>query len=299
MTFRRRRYFLILCDNNTTFLRLLCDPSATSNIPLNLYLSVESCNQSIVFKKLPKSGICNGILDHYKCKNIGQKCHCKDKYTQNCSKTDYKGGNTKKSECVCVEVDPFKEDNCAACMPNCICTYEEFAVIIANSDNCKALERSKGKNTEKFNACPYLVQNPEMNLPKECFCQSLSKRVPPFNIRPDPYACCNEDIECIEHSELYCYCTNYINNTYVKKVSRSAIAKLPKKEFDINAVNKLCYSYGHPPDTSCHPFGYKVDCVLGFCKLTSINLNTITRFKNYDMEIANYDMELERNVDWY
>ena len=203
----------------------------------------------------------------YQCTNIGQKCDCKTDCDG--TKTQCNGSNTNKSECVCVDVDPLYFNNvCIDCESysygSCICTYGEFAVRIPNAMT--------------FDACPYregqiceCERNPNTGQ-KQCFCRNTLKRMPPFNLRSNPNVCCNDDIDCIDQSELYCYCTNYANNTYVKKIERSAIEKLPKLEYNYNAVEKLCYAYGHPPEISCHTFGYKAICSLGFCNLKQINL---------------------------
>ena len=75
---------------------------------------------------------------------------------------------------------------------------------------------------------------------------------------------CKEDNECIEHSELYCYCTNYVNNTYVIKVSSPEISELHKEKFEyvegefeiehiwkfVKAVEKLCNATSHQASNS-------------------------------------------------
>ena len=247
---------------------------------LIIYFSNGTCVNDVVFKELPNSGICSGMLNSsYQCTNVGQKCSCKTDCDE--TKTQNKENSTTKSECVCVDVDPLSNGDCNYCKSygSCICTYGEFAIRIPNAPKkCRTLEKSQTPNTIKFDACPYRVgqvceckRNPNTGQ-KQCFCRNTLKRIPPINLRSNPYVCCNDDSDCIEHSELYCYCTNYANNTFVKRVSRSAIEKLPKEEFDYNAVEKLCYAYGLPPDISCHTFGYKANCVLGFCNLKQINL---------------------------
>ena len=245
-----------------------------------------------MFKKLPKSGICSGMLNSsYNCKNVGQKCSCEGACTENCLKPDYKESNKKPTVCTCVAVDSLEPNGfcsdtrpCCNCQSqstgSCICTYGELAIRIPNAPkNCSALEKSKAPNATKFDACQYRegqVCECKRNTntgQKECFCRNTLKKIPPFSPRSHPYECCNVDSDCIAHSELYCYCTNYENNTYVKKISRSSIATLSKLEFDDNAVEKLCTAvYAHPPDISCHPFGYKANCALGFCNLKQINL---------------------------
>ena len=149
------------------------------------------------------------------------------------SKTQYKGNNTKKSECFCVDVDEHYSsgayNNCKS-DGSCICTYGQFAVRISNFlKNCKAFEKSQTPNTATFDACPYHTgqnvngtrtittftfwptygskckRNPNTG-EKQCFCDDNSKQIPPFNLRPNSYACCNDDSDCIEHTELYCYC---------------------------------------------------------------------------------------------
>ena len=141
------------------------------------------------------------------------------------------------------------------------------------------MEKSLTTNTKKFETCEYLegqicaCEGTNINTFHErCFCRDTLKQKPKFILKSNPNECCNVDSDCIEHSQLYCYCTNYVNNTFVKNVHRSVIANLPKEEFDKHAVEKLCYAYGHPPDISCHTFGYKANCMFGFCNLEPINL---------------------------
>ena len=226
----------------------------------------------------------------YNCHNFGQKCRCESDCTKNFSKTDYHGSSAKKSVCTCTDVNVIPEysiDDCDDCQSksfgSCICTYGKFAIRIDKAaKNCSALEKSLAPNSKKFDACPYregkiceCKRNPNTGK-KQCFCRDTLKRIPPFSLRSNPIECCNDVSDCIDHSELYCYCTNYKNNTHIKMVSRSALAKLPKEEleeeFGLTTLEKLCNTFGHHTGISCHPFGYKGSCFKGFCNLKPVNL---------------------------
>ena len=232
--------------------------------------SADSCRNEFIklVKRKPKTGICAGTLNNtYNCLNAGKKCRC-----------------IKDGECKCVEVDPLipiTVDNCDTCATYsnkaCICNYKDLRVKIDTTEaKCSSLIKSKSQCYTRFDSCPYQVgqeckcefnRNDQQD---QCFCRTRNQfqTIPPLNARPNPNTTCAGDDECNKYNELYCYCTNSDNSTFLKELSHLQPG---------DAVEQVCTErYSQPPNIVCHPFGYQAQCIGGSCALSAINLYNTT-----------------------